>query len=48
MLLTNWRARQTLIALMICLTIFAAEAFPMQQAEEERSHRELRRSFLDN
>jgi serine protease Do len=42
MLLTKYPARQTIIALMFSLMIFAAEAFPMRQAVEEKSHRELK------
>jgi serine protease Do len=42
MLLTRYPARQTSIALMIFLMIFAAEAFPMQQAAGEKSHREAK------
>jgi serine protease Do len=42
MLLTKSPARRRLIALMVFLMFFAAEAFPMQQAAERKSHRELR------
>jgi hypothetical protein len=46
MFLTKCPARQTLIALMACITIFAAESFPM--GEEERSHRKLMKQLWDN